>query len=401
MVHFVGSDVGSDAWWQGVAEAGTPLVRSLPDGQAELSFLWRDPLGGPQQSVYRHVYLDVYSHTPHPTRQPTSMTRIGETDVWLWQTTVAGDWRGSYFLLPAGPGQDPPQERGGMRRWWIGLMEANAQADPLNRFPVHGNGSGAALSRIELAPSASAWDAQGAVPEGQLRTLRWHSTRLDNVRDVWLYRTGTGTGTDLPLVILLDGHYWARHMPIFGPLDALTNAGRLPPAVYLMIDALGPRQRSAELPCSAHFWEALQTELLPLAQVSSSAPQRTLVAGQSFGGLAAMYAGLHYPDRFGLVLSQSGSFWWPDPDETGDQGTLTQEVSQLARATLDAWIEVGCYETDMLGPNRAMRDALQAAGHQVRYREFRGGHDWFCWRDGLLEGLAALLHNSTRMDDTQ
>ncbi|XNM47213.1 hypothetical protein ACLK15_03325 [Escherichia coli] len=24
-----------------------------------------------------------------------------------------------------------------------------------------------------------------------------------------------------------------------------------------------------------------------------------------------MYAGLHWPERFGCVLSQSGSYWWP------------------------------------------------------------------------------------------
>lgn len=53
--------------------------------------------------------------------------------------------------------------------------------------------------------------------------------------------------------------------------------------------------------------------------VAAGAAARTLQRGghahrgrrQSYGGLAALYAGLHWPERFGHVLSQSGSFWWP------------------------------------------------------------------------------------------
>ncbi|MEX0632289.1 alpha/beta hydrolase-fold protein [Serratia ureilytica] len=49
---------------------------------------------------------------------------------------------------------------------------------------------------------------------------------------------------------------------------------------------------------------------------------RTVVAGR-YGGLAALYAGLHWPARFGHVLSQSGSFWWP----------TVQFVTQFENAT--------------------------------------------------------------------
>ena len=72
--------------------------------------------------------------------------------------------------------------------------------------------------------------------------------------------------------------------------------------------------RSRELPCNADFWLAVQEELLPLVKTTtafSDDPQRTVVAGQSFGGLSSLYAGLNWPARFGCVLSQSGSYWWP------------------------------------------------------------------------------------------
>lgn len=394
------ADLGSAAWWRSVRRAGTPLCRPLPGGEVELSFLWRDPMGGAARSDYRRVYLDVYSHTPHPTRALTSMARLGESDVWLWQTRLPDDWCGSYFLMPATRDELPPEEPAEVRRWWIALMASRARADALNPRPPHRGAWGQPLSAIQLpgARPHPAWSAPHAAPPGRPLRQRWRSARLGTTRDVWIYRSGAAAdgGAELPLVILLDGHHWARHPGLFGALEAMTAGGELAPAVYLLVDALNPEQRARDLPCNAAFWLALQEELLPRAHAAapfSARPEHTLVAGQSFGGLGAVYAALHWPRRFGMALSQSGSFWWPDPAATGAEGWLTRAVAagQGAGAGLRIALEVGCYESDMLGPNRALRDALQAAGHDVDYREFRGGHDWLCWRDGLLAGLGRML----------
>ena len=76
----------------------------------------------------------------------------------------------------------------------------------------------------------------------------------------------------------------------------MTARGELPPALYLLVRA-GPATRAMELPCG-RFWLALQEELLPqlrAVQPFSERPGDTLVAGQSFGGLAALYAALRWP----------------------------------------------------------------------------------------------------------
>lgn len=128
---------------------------------------------------------------------------------------------------------------------------------------------------------------------------------------MWIYTTGSGA--DRPLAVLLDGQFWAESMPVFAPLAGLTREGRLPPAVYVLIDVIDNQHRGVELPCNRDFWLAVQEELLPLVQAVapfSDRADRTVVAGQSFGGLAAMYAALHWPQRFGCVLSQSGSYWY-------------------------------------------------------------------------------------------
>lgn len=83
--------------------------------------------------------------------------------------------------------------------------------------------------------------------------------------------------------------------------------------MYVLIDAIDTTHRAHELPCNADFWLAVQQELLPLVKdiaPFSDRADRTVVAGQSFGGLSALYAGLHWPERFGCVLSQSGSYWY-------------------------------------------------------------------------------------------
>jgi len=163
------------------------------------------------------------------------------------------------------------------------------------------------------APLQPGWRDSHA-PFNEPQCLQWRSQRLNNARRVWIYTTGSGNSSERPLAILLDGQFWAQSMPVWPALASLTRAGELPDAVYVLIDVIDNAHRTQELPCNADFWLAVQEELLP--QVQAIAPfsdraDRTVVAGQSFGGLSSLYAALHWPQRFGCVLSQSGSFWWP------------------------------------------------------------------------------------------
>lgn len=384
--------LGQADWWAEVAKMGTPLrSTSREPGQVKLTFLWQDPAGPADTSETGAVYIDMYSHTPHLTRQLTGFRRLADTDVWYWQTEAATDWVGSYLLLPVPVTALPAPEAAGLRRrWWIGLMAAHACADRYNPIPGHGNGWGVPLSAI-LPPSVEPLARDGPRPE----PVTWSSLQLGNKRRLWHFRPGPETVAPRPLVILLDGHYWADPLPLFAALSAQTGQ-QLPPAHYLFVDALSAEQRSTELACHAGFWQALIEEVLQPLQhqgLITDQPGQRLVAGQSFGGLAAVYAALHLPDQFGLALSQSGSFWWPNPDETGDQGWLVQQVktAALVDAGQRIRLEVGCYETDMLGVNRALYEALTAAGFQADYQQMRGGHDGLCWSQQLLNGIRALL----------
>jgi len=121
-------------------------------------------------------------------------------------------------------------------------------------------------------------------------------------------------------------------------------------------------------------------------------PARTVIAGQSMGGLTATYVGLHAPHRFGSVLTQSGSFWWPRGSEFDVDGrALIREFAAAPAVPVRFYQEVGLLEWLLLDVNRHMRDVLRAKGYDVNYREYHGGHDWACWRGGIADGLIALL----------
>jgi enterochelin esterase family protein len=89
------------------------------------------------------------------------------------------------------------------------------------------------------------------------------SARLKNRRRVWIFTTGDDD-PERPLAVLLDGQFWAESMPVWPALASLTREGKLPPAVYVLIDVIDMAHRNRELPCNPDFWLAVQEELLPL-----------------------------------------------------------------------------------------------------------------------------------------
>ncbi|MFS2225033.1 enterochelin esterase [Pantoea sp. B65] len=410
------ANLGQQQWWQQLAEIGTPLAEAQPGKDVMMSYFWRDPAGNEQQSSTVQVYIDVDGVTDHHSQQPQSMQRLSGTDVWYWSALIDPRWRGSYCLIPISRNHLPPAFSADaatasqqQRQWWISLFPL-AIADPLNPLRPHFTSRRQALSPAHMpaAPQQPGWQdfdsgANIAADPARLQRFHWQSRLLGNQRPIWLYTSGASALPEQrPLIIMLDGQNWAQNMPLYSAIDRQTAGGQLPAACWLFIDVIDMVHRGQELPCNPHFWQALQQELLPQARSLtpfSDDPQRTVVAGQSYGGLAALYAGLHWPQRFGRVLSQSGSFWWPDlkvmaqPDAQ-QSGWLTKQVARrkAAAADLSIFMESGSTEADISFVNRQMLQALQAAGLRVNYREYIGGHDPLCWRGGLIDGLQTLLN---------
>ncbi|WP_188093671.1 alpha/beta hydrolase-fold protein [Marinobacter salinexigens] len=383
----------ADEVWNRLIASGTPVIESaedLPDGQLEpmqrlVTFLWRGAkdrvllFGGPG-----------YEHDP--------LFRLANTDIWFRSYVMPDDTRMSYLLAP-----DVPQVDGSAREQRVAIL-ATAQRDPENPDYWSPTGSSDIYSvrsvlELENAPSDHLLAGQGAVTEPFRFQL--HSERLGNTRNVAIWvPEGVGVAGDgrVPLAIFFDGDDYLSKVPAPRILDHLIRAGDIPPVVAVFVSNPDRRARNSELPCNEDFADFMALELLPFVSDRtgfSFSGGTTLLAGASFGGLAAACTAFRYPDQFGLVLSQSGSFWWSPPEDERPEW-LNERFVESPRLPLHFYLSAGRFETDfgesgILNANRQLEQILRVKGYPVRLEEFSAGHDYFHWRATLGRGLVYLL----------
>jgi len=395
-----------DAFWQDVAAVGTPLVEAhdAVAGTALLTFLWREVTPVENVLLVEWITDGDFSNK--------GMVRLDGTDVWYRSMTVRDDLRTAYQIAPDDPLTPKREEKDWPARF------ARWMRDPLNTSPlVDPNVAGDAGDRTQSSsvvalPGApkQPWIAvDPATPRGRVTEHRLKSEILDNTRDLWLYEPVGGFQPDAPVLVVFDGERSQDVMRVPAVLDNLVASGAVPPMVAVMV---GNVERGEELPCNPQFLSMLTDELLPWVARTTGVepvPSRTLATGVSYGGLAAMYAGLFAPEAFGLVVSQSGSFWWkPDPlneqvelriGDSPEYCWLPAQATDVAIRDVRIWMEVGTLEDrthgsggpSQVSANRHMRDVLRARGVPVIYSEYAGGHDYACWRNTLGDGIVSLL----------
>lgn len=249
--------------------------------------------------------------------------------------------------------------------------------------------------------TTSTWDLPSTYSQGKIDHYHFKSRILDNERDIWVYvpHSYQPEKGPYPLLIVFDGQAYTSQL-IPGPtiLDHLIGAEKIAPIVTLFISSIDQCRRNQELPCYPLFIDSLTQELLPWLKQNyhvTSNPSQTIVAGSSYGGVAAAFAALRYPQTYGNVLSQSGAFWWQPPQFSGSW--LLQQYASLPRFPIRFYLDVGDQETEiwenkmsMIAVNRQFRDLLLNKGYPVCYYEFHGGHEYDCWRKTFAIGLIAL-----------
>jgi enterochelin esterase family protein len=133
-------------------------------------------------------------------------------------------------------------------------------------------------------------------------------------------------------------------------------------------------------------------------------PRRNAVLGSSYGGLAATYTAFNYPNVFGNVISQSGSYGWspeaaaaPPATQLGrginpDSGWLTRRIAEAPRFNVRFYLDAGTWEgSNMIASNRMLRSVLIGKGCDVTYRESPGTHSAYYWMLRLPDGLQKTL----------
>ncbi|MFF2717212.1 alpha/beta hydrolase-fold protein [Streptomyces sp. NPDC058011] len=343
---------GTDAFW---TSARTPLT--VPDGDGWTTlFLWRGS----------SAELDFESWSG-----PVPLRRWGGTDCWYAEVSMPARLRVTYRLL----------------------VDGEPRADPLNPAGAGGDRSMAATPD---APAQPHWPAVGPddiLPLPDTR-LRWSSERLGGRRTVRVHPVAGGG----PVVLLLDGDDWLYLHPAMTAFESAVAAGELEPVTLVFLPA---KDREAEFTCRPELWEAVRDELLPLVAGSGVRADldRLVVAGQSLGGLSALYAALTFPELVSRIACQSGSFWWaPGAEELPDplSGPVGGAIAELLRGGADlsglrCAFDVGEHETRMLAHCELTESLTERAGATVRVSRSASDHDRAGWRQALLRDVAWAL----------
>jgi len=372
---------------------GTPLIEPADADNSWVTFFY---LGAPAiRSV--SVSWQMWSFELEDTR----LSRLPGTSLWWKSVKLPNATRLSYQLTI-----DPPRAGEAM---WERAQAAVSRADPWNKAPMFPSlqlDPYAQRSTVQLPAAAPERWRDPALKKGVPGRLEQHSLasqHLGHSHTLTVYIPGTYEG-ELPLLIFFDGESYLQDLDAKNLLDALIGGGAITPLLAVFVLDDDPSQRSSELPCNPSFAAFVADELLPFARahyrVSQDASQIGL-AGMSLGGLASSFIALEYPQRFGKVLSQSGSFWWtfepdsPQYDGTERAGWLRRRFAERPTAKTQLYLSAGLFEgsregSGVLEENRALRDALRRQGYSIAYQEFAGGHDHLAWRATLPDALIAL-----------
>ncbi|WP_162299671.1 alpha/beta hydrolase-fold protein [Marinospirillum perlucidum] len=382
-----------DAVWSQLVAAGTPLIETsdeVPHAQLQtderlVTFLWR----GAQQQVLLFG---------GPSYEHAALKRLGATDIWYLSYSLPVGTRMSYQLAA-----DVPQIQGSAREQRVAIL-SRARQDPHNPhswqpYLLADAYNTRSFLELEVEPPAVLQQADQSLPEVQSYQLA--SELLGNQRSVQIFMPQAlqaEPGSVVPLAIFFDGDDYLSQVPTPRILNNLISAGRIPPLVAVFVSNPNRAARTSELPCNPVFADFMAKELLPwIGQTTGFhfQPEKTLLAGASFGGLAAACTAFHHPENFGLVLSQSGSFWW-SPEAADRPEWFNAQVAETERKPLRFYLSAGLFETDfgesgILNANRQLAQLLEVKGYPVILEEFSAGHDYFHWRATLHRGLLHLL----------
>jgi enterochelin esterase family protein len=276
------------------------------------------------------------------------------------------------------------------------------KTDPLNPKAYLGLPP-SSLVELADAPSQPWIKRSPEVPAGKIEEKRLKSTLLNNERKVWIYTPPgyTSSGDRYGLMFVFDGYAYTLLVPTPVILDNLIARGLILPMVAVVIDNPTPTSRNTEMACNPRFADFLALEAMPWIRETyhvTAEASRTIVAGSSFGGLAATYTAFRHPETFGNVISQSGSFWWK-PDGDDEHEWLTRQFAASAKLPIRFYLDIGLMETgptpdngpDQVVVNRHMRDVLRAKEYVVHYQEYNGGHEYLNWRGTFADALLKLF----------
>lgn len=237
-----------------------------------------------------------------------------------------------------------------------------------------------------------------AARKGSVEDRVFRSEALGGERRVMLYRPARYRETrSYPLLVVHDGRDYDRFASLTTILDNLIHRRDIPGLVVAMTD---PPDRMEQYRDSAEHARYVAEELVPSLERELplvGEPEGRGLMGASLGAVASLSTAIRYPEMFGRLLLQSGSFAFSDIG-SHDRSPVFDPIAEMVnryradpfRVSEKVFMSCGTYES-LIYENRSLVPLLQRTGMDVRFVEARDGHNWENWRDRLREGLAFLF----------
>ena len=309
-----------------------------------------------------------------------SFLHVEGTDLWYLVLELPPESRIEYKLQLSDHGK---------MQWLLDPLNPHRAADPF------GENSVCHTSGYEI-PDWARPDPDAR--PGVLKELAFDSEALGGQRQVLLYLPARFRPTRrYPLLVVHDGPEYLKYSGMKTVLDNLIYRLEIPGMIVALSQ---PDKRLNEYANHEPHARYLVEELVPFLETELpllKEPRHRGIMGASFGAVAALSTAWRYPDFFGRLLLQSGSFAFSD---IGDhqRGPLFDPVVDFMNAYREepkavaekVFVSCGTYEANIY-ENRSIVPFLQKTGMELRYVEARDGHNWENWRDRMREGLSWLF----------
>jgi len=233
---------------------------------------------------------------------------------------------------------------------------------------------------------------------GSLSGFQMHSAAFEGQRDIQVYVPARfRRRRSYPLLVVHDGADYLRYADFQTVLDNLIYRLEIPAMIVAMtqspdrlVEYTGDKRHARFI--GEELFREMNTRF-PLIDNNRS---RGLM-GASLGGVASLHAARQYPNRFGQLLLQSGSFAFSDLGKH-QKGPIFDPVVSFVNEyrknpfalAEKIYVSCGIYES-LIYENRSLVPLLQAQGMQVNFEEARDAHNWENWRDRLRNGLSWLF----------
>ena len=270
-----------------------------------------------------------------------------------------------------------------------------------DRIPT-GESRSYTFSVFDLRKEEADWNAKRHNNTGsRIDTVKYTDKIVNRERNLYIYLP---PGYDkarkeaYPVIYLFDAFIYLHRVEVPNILDNLITENKIEPMIAVFFGTYR-NTRGIILPLNFDFKDEFVSEVLPIIRKNyntSLKPEKNIIGGMSYGGLAASFIGFYHPDIFGKVLSQSGSFW-RDSDLEDIKGEwirkdwLINKYIIEERKNLKIFLDWGLQENQVLGSNRRMVRVLKNKAYEYKYIEFNGWHDWSNSRKTFPKGLMYLL----------